>query len=196
MNTEIHMKTPKDIAIMLLQATTMTDEAVFFNFNLPRYTSVDYYRIACHILFECKRCGTCCITGDPIRLNHEDVVQIAKYKKIPISKAIKKYTIPDPNKPGVMNFKHVHPCKFYDKELKSCMIYSVRPWSCRIFPFLGIYDDEDKIKIHESCPGSLEAARILSAALKEAYQTAIYYCPDKNEVKLAKEKLRAILDKI
>jgi uncharacterized protein len=196
MNTEIHMKTPKDIAIMLLKATTMTDDAVFFNINLPRYTSVDYYRIACHILFECKRCGTCCITGDPIRLDHKDVVQIAKYKKIPISKAIKKYTIPDPDKPGVMDFKHVRPCKFYDKEMKSCMIYSVRPWSCRIFPFLGIYDAEDKVKIHESCPGSLETARILSSALKEAYQNAIYCCPDKNEVKLAKEKLRAILDKI
>ena len=196
MNTEIHMKTSKDIAIMLLQATTMTDDAVFFNFNLPRYTSVDYYRIACHILFECKRCGTCCTTGNPIRLNHGDVVQIAKYKKIPISKAIKKYTVSDPDKPGVMDFKHVCPCKFYDEESKRCMIYSVRPWSCRIFPFLGIYDVEDKVKLHESCPGSLEAARILSAALKEAYQNAIYCCPDKNEVKLAKEKLRAILDKI
>jgi hypothetical protein len=99
MNTEIHMKTPKDIAIILLKATIMTDDAVFFNINLPRYTSVDYYRIACHILFKCKKCGTCCITGDPIRLDHKDIVQIAKYKKIPISKAIKKYTVSDPDKP-------------------------------------------------------------------------------------------------
>ena len=190
------MRTPRDVAITLLQATNMSDDAVFFDPNVPRYTPVDYYRIACHILFVCKRCGNCCTTGDPIRLSHADVIQIAKYKKIPISKVIKKYTIPDPNRPGVMNFKHVKPCKFYDDELKSCIIYSARPWSCRIFPFLGIYGIEDKIKIHESCPASLEIAEILPVALKEVYQDKTYCHPDENEVKLAKEKLRAILDTI
>ena len=57
-------------------------------------------------------------------------------------------------KPGVLNFKHIKPCKFFDPSSKGCKIYAARPWSCRIFPFLGIYDSEDKVKMNESCPGS------------------------------------------
>ena len=74
----------------------------------------------------------------------EDAARLAKHLKIPLNKAIKKYTLPDPDKPGALDFKHILPCKFYDASIRGCKIYSARPWSCRIFPFLGVYGSEDQ----------------------------------------------------
>ncbi|RQW79141.1 MAG: hypothetical protein EHM14_09725, partial [Methanothrix sp.] len=59
---------PKTIAAMLLKATALPDEQVFTELAAAKYTTIDYYRMACHLLFKCKRCGNCCTTGDPIRL--------------------------------------------------------------------------------------------------------------------------------
>ncbi len=161
-------KDPKEIALLLLKATALTDEQVFRELDAPKYTSVDYVRMACHILFKCQRCGTCCTTGDPIRLLPEDAALLAKHLKIPFDKALKKYTIPDPDRPGVLDFKHILPCKFYNQGAKGCKIYEIRPWSCRIFPFLGIYGSPNQVKVNESCPGSVETMKILTEAVEEA----------------------------
>lgn len=188
------MTNAKEIAILLLKATSLPDEAIFTDPAAPRYTTIDYYRMACHLLFECKRCGTCCTTGDPIRLKREDVAIIAKHLKMPLNKAIKKLTIPDPNKPGVLDFKHILPCKFYDPEVKGCKLYDARPLSCRIFPFLGIYGSEDHVKINESCQGSVETMNILMAAIDEARSEVAQPGPD--EVRQAKKRLWAALEMI
>jgi hypothetical protein len=86
----------REVAVKLHQATSLPDESTFSDRTLPMNTVIDYYRIACHVLFVCERCGTCCTTGDPIRLSQEDISRIARHLKIPLSKAIKKFTIPDP----------------------------------------------------------------------------------------------------
>lgn len=70
------------IAEILLAATAIPD-AQFPELGLPRYTTVDYYRMARHLLFRCKRCGNCCTTGDPIRLRPDDAAAIARHLKIP-----------------------------------------------------------------------------------------------------------------
>jgi Fe-S-cluster containining protein len=185
---------PKAVAVLLLQATALPDERIFTELDAPRYTSVDYLRMACHLLFRCQRCGTCCTTGDPIRLRAEDAALIARHLKIPLSRAIKRYTIPDPERPGVLDFKHIKPCKFYDASGKGCKLYSARPWSCRIFPFIGIYGSENQVKISESCPGSVETMKTLTAALEEARADAKGSAADPSEVRRAKEALRAVLD--
>jgi Fe-S-cluster containining protein len=188
---------PKEIAIALLKATALPDEQVFPEIAAPKYTTIDYYRMACHLLFECQRCGNCCTTGDPIRLRPEDAALLAKHLKIPLSKAIKKYTIPDPDKPGSLDFKHIRPCKFYDPEAKGCKIYAARPWSCRIFPFLGIYGSEDSVKVNESCPGSVQTMMVLTAALEEVHLDPIYsYALDTQEIKRAKQLFRAALESV
>ncbi|HWQ19639.1 MAG TPA: YkgJ family cysteine cluster protein [Methanotrichaceae archaeon] len=165
------MTDPKEVAIKLLQATSMTDETAFTGGLIkgaPGLKLVDYYRIACHMLFKCHRCGTCCTTGDPIRLRKEDAKALARHLKIPVDKAVKKYTIPDPKNTGALAFKKTRPCRFYDPTLGGCKIYPVRPWSCQIFPFLGIYGPDEAVKVNESCPGSVEAMNALTAALEEA----------------------------
>ncbi len=189
---------PKKIAIQLLCATSLPDGQVFRDLNAPRYTTVDYYRMACHLLFKCQRCGHCCTTGDPIRLRPEDAAAIARHLKIPLNKVLKKYTIPDPNRPGVLDFKHILPCKFYDCRAGGCKIYAVRPWSCRIFPFLGIYGSEDRVVVNESCPGSVETMKILAAALEEVRSEVRFdqldsVSYDPKEVRRAKEFLKEAL---
>jgi len=192
---------PKKIALLLLKATALTDEQAFRELDAPKYTSVDYVRMACHILLKCHRCGTCCTTGDPIRLLPEDAALLAKHLKIPIDKALKKYTIPDPDRQGVLDFKHILPCKFHDSGAKGCKIYELRPWSCRIFPFLGIYGSENQIKVNESCPGSVETMTILMEAVEEERKGQLDSALDSatvdpDEVRDAKRRLRSALDSI
>lgn len=194
-------KDPKKIALLLLQATALPDSQVFRELDAPKYTSVDYVRMACHILLRCQRCGTCCTTGDPIRLLPEDAAHLAKHLKIPLDKALKKYTIPDPDRPGVLDFKHILPCKFHDQGAKGCKIYAIRPWSCRIFPFLGIYGSPNQVKVNESCPGSVEAMKILTEAVEEARKGQLdsgldSVTVDPEEVRVAKKRLKSVLDSI
>lgn len=191
------MTSPREVAIKLLQATSLSDESVFLNQTIPTNTLVDYYRIACNILFVCERCGTCCITGNPIRLTQEDISRIAKYLKVPLNKAIKKLTNPDPARSGVLNFKKVNPCKFYDMVQKGCKIYDARPWSCRIFPFIGIYGSEDQIKIHESCPGSVKAVKALTDTVEELRSDPDFPLSfDLDTVKDAKQYFKDVLSAI
>jgi Fe-S-cluster containining protein len=189
-------KEPKDVAIILLKATSLPDERIFLEMNQPRYTTVDYYRMACHLLFKCLRCGTCCTTGNPIRIRTEDAAALARHFKIPLNKAVKKYTASDPDKPGSLVFKHTLPCKFYDANERGCKLYSLRPWSCRIFPFLGIYGSEDKVKVNESCPGSVETMKVLMASLQEARSDPSILALSPEEIRAAKERLRSVLDAI
>jgi hypothetical protein len=190
------LKDPRMIAIMLLKATALPDEQVFMELATPKYTSVDYYRMACHMLFECQRCGRCCTTGDPIRLRPKDAAALAKHLKIPLNRAIKKYTIPDPDKPGALDFKHTKPCKFYDVSAAGCKIYTARPWSCRIFPFLGVYGSEEQVIVNKSCPGSLKTMEILTVALQDVRAKVAFAAPGLDEVRRNKELLRAVLESV
>ncbi len=188
---------PKNVALRLLSAISLPDGQVFSELDAPSYTTVDYYRMACHIIFECRRCGNCCTTGDPIRLRPEDVALLAKSLKIPLNKALKKYTIKDPEKAGVLDFKHILPCKFYDLSAKGCKIYCARPWSCRIFPFLGIYGSEDRVMVNELCPGSVQTMKILKEAIEAVRAEAkMSNAADPAEVRSAKLFLRDAMNSI
>ncbi len=190
------MTDAKEVAVMLQKAVSLPDGEVFPDISIPRYTTVDYYRMACHLLFKCQRCATCCKTGDPIRLSWEDAARLARHKKIPLSKAVKKYTVPDPDKPGVLDFKNVRPCRFYDPAVSGCKIYAARPWSCRIFPFLGVYGSDDQVKVHESCPGSVEAVKALTEAVEKARSDPAPLAPSIEEVRQAKEWLKRALREV
>jgi Fe-S-cluster containining protein len=185
---------PKYVALQLIIATSMPDRQVFKELDAARYTTVDYYRMACHLIFACQRCAKCCTTGDPIRLRPEDAALLARGLKIPLNKAIKKYTIKDPQKEGVLNFKHILPCKFYDSSAKGCKIYDVRPWSCRIFPFLGIYGSEDRVVVNELCPASVQTMKILKEAIEAARADAnVSDAANPAKVRSAKLFLRDVL---
>jgi Fe-S-cluster containining protein len=188
---------PEEVAIKLLQATSMPDDSMFPDRAVPMNTVIDYYRIACHVLFICERCGTCCTTGDPIRLRQDDLSRIAKHLKIPPGKAIKKLTVPDPDRPSVLNFKKILPCKFYDPVQRECKIYYARPWSCRIFPFIGIYGSEDHVKVHESCPSSVKVVKMLTEALEEVRSDPTFLSSfDLDTIRRAKQWFKDVLKSV
>jgi uncharacterized protein len=193
------MTAPRDLAIALLQATSLSDEEAFVDCpkDMPGLTIVDYHRIACRVLFECERCGNCCTTGDPIRLKREDAASLARHLKMPLNKFTRKYTIPDPKGTEALAFKKTLPCKFFDFQEKKCKAYSARPWSCRIFPFLGIYGSEGAVKVHESCPGSVKAMRTLEAALEEVRSSPGFgQSEDIEEIRRAKAWFNSRLDEL
>ncbi|MDD4652617.1 MAG: YkgJ family cysteine cluster protein [Methanothrix sp.] len=185
---------PRYVAQQLLLAISMPDGLIFRELDAPSYTNVDYFRMACHLIFECLRCGNCCTTGDPIRLRPEDAAHLARGLKIPLNKALKKFTIADPQKAGVLNFKHILPCKFYDQSAKGCKIYQFRPWSCRIFPFLGIYGSEDRVVVNELCPGSVQTMETLKKAIEAVRADAGIGNASPEDIKCAKLLLREALD--
>ena len=193
------MTLAEDVARKLLLATSLPDEKVFFEKTIPMNTVVDYYRIACNVLFVCEKCGTCCTTGNPIRLREEDIKRISKHLKIPLNKAVKKYTIPDPNRQGTLNFKNILPCKFYDPALCTCKIYMARPWSCRIFPFIGIYGSDKEVKVHEACKGSVKSVKALTDAIEKIrFETDsnASKTPQLEMVKLAKQWFKDALNSV
>lgn len=157
----------KEIALLLIQATSMTGDPRASDPLVPDLPEADYYHIACHLLFRCQRCGTCCTTGDPIKLRPLDAARIARRLKLPLNKFQRKYTRPYSDDGNVLAFKKVQPCRFYDPGRSGCKIYEVRPWSCRIFPFLGVYGSEDRVVVHPTCPGSMEAAKALTETVAE-----------------------------
>ena len=71
-------KDPRDVAIILLKATAQPDKQIYTDLAEPKYTTVDYYRMACHLLFRCQQCGICCTTGDPIRLRPDDMAHFSE----------------------------------------------------------------------------------------------------------------------
>jgi len=152
---EKEMERVREIARLLLQATALP--------GTLGYTAVDYYRIASQAVFRCHRCGTCCTTADPIKLRGKDVAKIARHLKMSLQRAKRKLVV---RLGDDYAFKRARPCRFYDAR-SGCKIYAVRPWSCRIFPLLGIYGSPERVVVHPTCPGSVEAARKLHSALEE-----------------------------
>ena len=149
------------------------------------------------MIFECQRCGNCCTTGEPIRLRQEDAALLARGLKIPLNKVLKKFTIKDSQRAGVLNFKHILPCKFYDQSAKGCKIYQFRPWSCRIFPFLGIYGSEDRVVVNELCPGSVQTMKVLKEAIESVKNDVeMADSADPALVRVAKLFLREVLKSI
>lgn len=182
------MTSPREIAIKLIEATSMLGDPRAEDPLVPTLSEADYYRIACHMLFVCKRCGTCCTTGDPIKLREDDVRRIARYLGVTPSRAMKRYVVRRVSESGkvFLAMKQTRPCRFYDPSTKGCRIYEARPWSCRIFPFLGIYGSEDSVKVHTSCPGSIEAVRLLTEALSELHESGYRSTEDPDAVRRAR----------
>ena len=191
------MKEPRAIALQLLQATALPDEQIYTGLSEARYTTVDYYRMACHIFLSAKDAAPVAPPAIPSGSGLRMRLSWPGTSRYPLSKAIKKYTVPDPDKPGALDFKHILPCKFYDARALGCKIYPARPWSCRIFPFLGIYGCEDRVVVNESCPGSVQTMKALTAALEEVRSDSSFSVSNNpNDAKRAKDALRAALSAV
>jgi Fe-S-cluster containining protein len=78
----------------------------------------------------CTRCGWCCAENKSLRLQKQELKQIAGYRKTSY-KQIKRQSHARPNRDGSMRISR-HPCPFYEDKL--CSIYPIRPPECRGYP--------------------------------------------------------------
>jgi Fe-S-cluster containining protein len=106
--------------------------------------------------FECSRCSTCCCVP-VVPVTDSDIKRIVAEKGKPVSSFVRFYS------PSEMDFdsesdvwirfpygkramglrRRKDRCIFLDDE-KSCTIYKARPMTCRTFPYMIDFDENDK----------------------------------------------------
>lgn len=111
--------------------------------------------------FKCKQCGKCCIEiGLPY--DPESIFEIAKFLDLEVNQVIEKYygRIVEDGKAWESEDYKRKPCPFLRSagDMKFCIIYSVRPLGCKLYPF-----ETDLGTAGVDCA----IARIVCAKLKE-----------------------------
>ncbi len=107
--------------------------------------------------FECTGCGRCC-TGAPgfVYLSESDIERISNFLKMDKITFIKKYTfqvtVYGENRLSLKE-KSNYDCIFYRD--KKCLIYPVRPYQCRSYPFWknNIKSRDRWERLSRDCPG-------------------------------------------
>jgi Fe-S-cluster containining protein len=111
--------------------------------------------MSCWDLFECQRCGRCCIEiGLPY--DPESIFKIARFLELTVDQVIDKYygrVSEDENGKYWESEDHKRtPCPFLGPESdnkKTCIIYEMRPEGCRLYPF-----ETDGGRQGVDCPGA------------------------------------------
>ena len=106
----------------------------------------------------CESCGGNCCTGESgnIYLNQNEMAAIAEHLQLPIVEFKETYLLKKGYKFSIKEriVGDSHDCVFFDREIKGCGIYPVRPTQCRTFPFWP-YFKTHKEELQEECPGIL-----------------------------------------
>ena len=109
--------------------------------------------------FECQQCSSCCRheTGH-VYLSTLEIDSIISFLKIERSEFIQKYC----KRVNAFNSLRISlieksnfDCIFWNKEIKGCKIYSVRPTQCRTYPFWPSILQSKNIwdECAKGCPG-------------------------------------------
>jgi Fe-S-cluster containining protein len=93
----------------------------------------------------CKRCGVCC-TETEMLLSKEDIARLEKkgYRVEVFARFDKAGYATLQNRDGY--------CFFYNARLKRCVIYSIRPSGCRVYPV--IFDEDQGVVADIICPSN------------------------------------------
>ncbi len=88
---------------------------------------------------KCYECGGSCCIGKSgyVWLNPKEIENIAKFLNIDIEEFKKNFLRKIGYKFSLKEIKrdNSYECIFFDRAKKGCLIYSVRPYQCRTFPF-------------------------------------------------------------
>ncbi|MGQ0457542.1 MAG: YkgJ family cysteine cluster protein [Hyphomicrobium sp.] len=88
--------------------------------------------------YNCLNCPGYCCSYPVIALNTRDVERLAKYFKVSVATAKKRYTRSGHGhkflmrRKGDTHFGRV--CRFFDTKERRCTIYHARPSACRSYP--------------------------------------------------------------
>jgi len=104
----------------------------------------------------CESCGGNCCTGESgyIYLNQNEMTAIAEHLELPLAVFKEEYLLKNGYKFSIKEriIGDSHDCAFFDREIKGCGIYPVRPTQCRTFPFWP-YFKTHKDELEAECPG-------------------------------------------
>lgn len=104
----------------------------------------------------CESCGGNCCTGESgyIYLNQNEMAAIAEHLQLPIAEFKETYLLKKGYKYSIKEriVGDSHDCVFFDRQIKGCGIYPVRPAQCRAFPFWP-YFKTHKEELQAECPG-------------------------------------------
>jgi Fe-S-cluster containining protein len=85
---------------------------------------------------DCTSCANCC-RHSVVSVNERESERIARYLGITPEAVTRLYTFPDPDAPTLRILRNSKEgCVFLDDNL--CMIYEVRPKTCRDFPHVAV----------------------------------------------------------
>jgi Fe-S-cluster containining protein len=114
------------------------------NLAFRRYLSAHHYsdkpfqilasEVQQHV--DCTACANCC-RHSLVPVNKPEIEKIAKYLGSTSEAVAGLYTVPDPDAPALRILRNSgEECVFLDGNL--CMIYEVRPKTCRDFPHVAV----------------------------------------------------------
>ncbi|MBN2527392.1 MAG: YkgJ family cysteine cluster protein [Deltaproteobacteria bacterium] len=119
--------------------------------------------------FECTGCGNCCTThGDYayVYLTHDNVTEIAAHLGMTHIDFLNTHCANDEYGNVHLTMVEGH-CNFLENN--KCMVYSVRPWQCRAWPFWSenLNAEDWHGDVTECCPG-IDRGRLYSKEEIEA----------------------------
>lgn len=102
-------------------------------------------------IFDCKKCGDCCIGYGGTYITAEDIEAIAAYIRVEPETFVRDYCQMSGSKPVLAQGKNGR-CVFWDEV---CTIHPVKPRMCKAWPFIkSVLTDVSNWHIMASaCPG-------------------------------------------
>jgi len=104
----------------------------------------------------CEACEGNCCTGESgnIFVSQKEIEAISTHLELSISEFKDKYLIKKGYKFSLKEHKvqDSHDCIFFDRKIKGCGIYPVRPNQCRTFPFWPYFKTNEE-ELRAECPG-------------------------------------------
>jgi uncharacterized protein len=124
---------------------------------MTKTTKNPWYAAGLH--FKCLDCGQCCSGPDSgyIWANQKEIELIAEFLKMSVEDFRKRYTKNIMMRTTLIENPQNKDCIFLEKvgDQKRCLIYQVRPFHCRSWPFWSsnLASSDAWNQVAQSCPG-------------------------------------------
>ena len=104
----------------------------------------------------CEACEGNCCTGESgnIFVSQKEIESISTHLELSITEFKEQYLVKRGYKFSIIEHKveNSHDCIFFDRKIKGCGIYPVRPSQCRSFPFWPYFKNNEE-ELRTECPG-------------------------------------------